>query len=139
MVESARSRLVPPAARKRLSRILFVLIGIALLVAIAGPRALGLFECGFAQRGRFANPPYDWACHACAGPRGLCCPAATHVSIDDVSFTDPTGALRIDAHYLKGYVRLAALLTGRIEISSATLGQPDMRIDLDGRPMRRTA
>ena len=57
-----------------------------------------------------------------------------HVSIDDVSFTDPSGALRIDAHYLKGYVRLASLFAGRIEITSATLGQPKLRsISIDGR------
>ncbi|MGH6863415.1 MAG: AsmA family protein, partial [Methylocella sp.] len=58
-----------------------------------------------------------------------------HISIEGVSFADPSGALHIDARYFKGYVRLAPLFAGRIEIASATLGQPDIQIDLDRRPM----
>lgn len=58
-----------------------------------------------------------------------------HISIDDVGFADPSGALRIDARYLKGYLRVAALLRGRLEVASVVLGEPKMVIDLDGRPM----
>lgn len=58
-----------------------------------------------------------------------------HISIDDISLTDPSGALRIDARFLKGYLRVSALLRGQLEIAWASLGQPDMVIDLDGRPM----
>jgi AsmA protein len=58
-----------------------------------------------------------------------------HVSIENIRFSDPSGALRIDAVYLKGYLRVASLLRGRLEIASATLGEPKMVIDLDGHPM----
>jgi AsmA protein len=58
-----------------------------------------------------------------------------HISIEDIELADPTGALRIDAKYLKGYLRVASLLRGRLEIAWATLGEPRMTIDLDGRPM----
>lgn len=58
-----------------------------------------------------------------------------HISIDNIRFADPSGALRIDASYLKGYLRVAALLRGRLEIASATLGEPEMVINLDGHPM----
>ncbi len=58
-----------------------------------------------------------------------------HISIDDISLADPSGALRIDARYLKGYLRVSALLRGQLEIAWASLGQPDMVIDLDGRPL----
>jgi AsmA protein len=53
-----------------------------------------------------------------------------HISVDNISFANPANTIHIDAQYLKGYVRLAALLTGQIEISSLTLGQPDLRIDI---------
>jgi AsmA protein len=137
MVESATVASGPsPPPRKRLSRILFVLIGIALLVAIAAAAAPWAFS-NAALRNEVASQIRRMTGLAtlAQGHAVFVVLPQPHVSIDDVSFTDPTGALRIDAHYLKGYVRLAALLTGRIEISSATLGQPDMRIDLDGRPM----
>ncbi len=58
-----------------------------------------------------------------------------HISIDDISLADPSGALRVDAVYLKGYLRVSALLRGQLEIGWASLGQPDIAIDLDGRPM----
>ncbi len=58
-----------------------------------------------------------------------------HISIDDIHFADPSGALRIDARYLKGYLRVSALLRGRLEIASATLGAPEIVIDLDGHPV----
>ncbi len=58
-----------------------------------------------------------------------------HISIENIRFSDPSGALRIDADYLKGYLRVASLLRGRLQIASATLGEPKMVIDLDGHPM----
>ncbi len=58
-----------------------------------------------------------------------------HISIDNIRFADPSGALRIDADYLKGYLRVSSLLRGRLEVASATLGSPQMVIDLDGHPM----
>jgi AsmA protein len=58
-----------------------------------------------------------------------------HISIDDIRFADPSGVLRIDAKYLKGYLRVTSLLRGRLEIASATLGAPQIAIDPDSGPM----
>jgi AsmA protein len=58
-----------------------------------------------------------------------------HISIEDIRLADPSGALRIDARYLKGYLRVTSLLRGRLEIAWATLGEPQITIDVDGRPM----
>jgi AsmA protein len=137
MVESATvvSGSSPPP-RKRLPRILFLLMGAALLVAIAAATAPWAFS-NAALRGEVALQIRRMTGLATLsqGRAVFVVLPQPHVSIDDVSFTDPSGALRIDARYLKGYVRLAPLFAGRIEIASAILGQPDMRIDLDGRPM----
>jgi AsmA protein len=58
-----------------------------------------------------------------------------HINIEDIGFTDPSGALAIDARVLKGYFRVAPLFLGRLEIAWASLVQPKMVIDLDGRPL----
>jgi AsmA protein len=58
-----------------------------------------------------------------------------HVSIDDVSFADPSGALRVKARHVEGYLRLAALLTGRVEVARVRLSRPELFIATDGRPM----
>jgi AsmA protein len=137
MVESATVASGPsPPPRKRLSRIFLILIGVVLLVAIAAGVAPWAFS-NAALRNEIASQIRRMTGLATLsqGRAVFVVLPQPHVSIDDVSFTDPSGALRIDARYLKGYVRLTALLAGRIEITSATLGQPDMRIDLDGRPM----
>ena len=138
MVESATIISGPsPPPRRRLWRIFFFfIIGVALLVAIAAAMAPWAFS-NTALRTEIASQirRITGLVTLSQGQAVFVVLPQPHVSIDDVRFTDPSGALRIDAHYLKGYVRLAALLAGRIEITSATLGQPDMRINLDGRPM----
>ena len=58
-----------------------------------------------------------------------------HIKIDQISFGDPSGALRIDADYFKGNLRILPLLVGRLEIASATLLKPNLVIDLDENPM----
>ena len=58
-----------------------------------------------------------------------------HISIENIHFADPSGALRIDAKYLKGYLQVTSLLRGRLEIASATLGEPKIEVDLGGTPM----
>ncbi len=58
-----------------------------------------------------------------------------HVSLDDVRFADPSGALRVTAPHLEGYVRVAALLTGRVEVTRVRLSRPELFIDTNGRPM----
>lgn len=138
MVESATvasRRSTPP--RKRLSRIFQILIGIAVLVAIAAGTAPWAFS-NAALRNEIAGQirKITGLAAISQGRAVFVVLPEPHISIDDVSFSDPSGALRINARYLKGYLRLAPLFAGRIEITSATLGQPSMHIDLDGRPMQ---
>ncbi|HUI20461.1 MAG TPA: AsmA family protein [Methylocella sp.] len=125
-----------PPPRKRLPRLFSVLIGVIVLIAIAAAAAPWAFS-NAALREEIANQIHHKTGLATLsqGHVVFVVLPRPHISIDDVSFADPSGALRIDARYLKGYVRLSALLAGRIEITSATLGQPDMRIDLDHQPI----
>lgn len=58
-----------------------------------------------------------------------------HINISDIELSDASGVIRIDARVLKSYLRISALLRGRLEIGSAILNQPNMVIDLDGRPV----
>ena len=137
MVESTKVDFDPSQPPgKRLPRTIMVLSGLALAVAIASAVAPWAFS-NAALRMEIASQirRMTGLDTLSQGRAVFVVLPQPHVSIDDVRFTDPAGALRIDAHYLKGYLRLAALLAGRIEITSVTLGQPDMRIDLDGRPM----
>jgi AsmA protein len=137
MVESATVVSDPsPPPRKRLSRLIVIVIGAALLVGIVAAAAPWAFS-NAALRSEIASQIRRMTGLAIIsqGRAVFVVLPQPHVSIDDVSFTDPSGALRIDAGSLKGYFRLAALFAGRIEIASATLLKPDMRIDLDGRPM----
>ncbi|MGO9004214.1 MAG: AsmA family protein [Beijerinckiaceae bacterium] len=57
------------------------------------------------------------------------------VEITNVAMSDPSGALRIEAASLTGYLRFLPLLVGRFEIARASLTHPALVIDLDGRPM----
>lgn len=54
-----------------------------------------------------------------------------HISVEGVTLADSSGGVHIDAKSLKCYVRLAPLLTGRIEIASVILGQPEITISAD--------
>lgn len=54
-----------------------------------------------------------------------------HISLDDASFTDKAGTLRVSAQSLKVNLRVVSLLTGTIEIASVTLGKPEIEISLD--------
>ncbi|HUZ91036.1 MAG TPA: AsmA family protein, partial [Methylocella sp.] len=137
MVESATVVSGPsPPTRKRVPRIAFILIGAALLVTIAAATAPWAFS-NAALRNEVASQirRMTGLATVAQGHAVFVVLPQPHVSIDDISFADPSGALRINAHSLKGYVRLTALFAGRIEIASATLLQPDMRIDLNGRPI----
>jgi AsmA protein len=137
MVESTTVVSGPsPPFRKLLSLIIYIFAGFAIFVAITAIAAPWAFSNTAlrneiaAQIRRMTGLAAIWQGRAVfvVLPR-------PHISIEGVSFADPSGALRIDARYFKGYVRLARLFAGRIEIASATLGQPDIQIDLDRRPM----
>lgn len=57
------------------------------------------------------------------------------ITMTEVRVSDPSGSVKIDAAVLRGDVRLLPLLVGRVELAAATLVEPHLAIDLDGRPM----
>ena len=137
MVESATVVSGPsPPSRKLRSLIIYFFAGLAILVAITAVAAPWAFSNAALRTEIAAQIRHVTGLAAISQGRAVFVVLPQpHISIDGVSFADPSGALRIDARYFKGYVRLGPLFAGRIEIASATLGQPDMHIDLDGRPM----
>ena len=58
-----------------------------------------------------------------------------HIEIENIRFSDPKAALRIDTARFTGYLRLLPLLAGRIEVGHAILYRPRMEINLDDRAM----
>ncbi len=137
MVESATVVSGPsPPSRRLLSLIITTFAGLAIVVAIAAAAAPWAYSNAALRNEIAAQIRHVTGLAAISRGRAVFVVLPRpHISIDGVSFADPSGALRIDARYFKGYVRLAPLFAGRIEIASATLDQPDMHIDLDGRPM----
>ena len=137
MVESAAvvSGRSPPS-RKLRSLIITIFAGLVILAAITAAAAPWAFSNSALRNEIAAQIRHVTGLAAISHGRAVFVVLPQpHISIDGVSFADPSGALRIDANYFKGYLRLAPLFAGRIEIASATLGQPEMQIDLDGRPM----
>lgn len=57
------------------------------------------------------------------------------VDVENVTFSDTTGGVRINSAAFSAYLRIVPLLVGRIEIGRAVLYQPDIRIAIDRRPM----
>src|SRR3984893_6870137 len=137
MVESATVVSGPsPPARKLRSLIIYIFAVLAILGAITAVAAPWAFSNAALRTEIAAQIRHVTGLTAISKGRAVFVVLPQpHISIDGVSFADPSGALRIDARYFKGYVRLAPLFAGQIEIASATLGQPDMHIDLDGWPM----
>jgi AsmA protein len=137
MVESTTVVSGPSSSsRKLLSLIIAIFAGLAMLVAITAVAAPWAFSNAALRNEIAAQIRRVTGLAAISQGRAVFVVLPQpHISIEGVSFADPSGALRIDARYFKGYVRLAPLFAGRIEIASATLGQPDMHINLDGRPM----
>ncbi len=54
-----------------------------------------------------------------------------HVEMTDLHLADGSGRLAVEAQSLQGNVRFLPLLVGRLEIGSAVLDHPRLRIDLD--------
>ncbi|MCI0466277.1 MAG: AsmA family protein [Beijerinckiaceae bacterium] len=123
-----------PPLRKGFRRLLYFTASIAILLAAAALAAPWIFS-NAALRGEIAAQiRHLTGLNAASQDRAVFVVLPRpHISVEDVRFASPNGALRIEARYLKGYLRLLPLFTGRIEIASATLGQPDMEIDLDAR------
>lgn len=121
-----------PPPRKRWLPIAYVLAFIGAILAIASAAAPWAFS-NAALRSEIATQirKLTGLAPVSQGHAVFVVLPRPHISVDDVRFADPTGALQIDARYLKGYVRLAALFTGRIEIASVTLGQPNIDANLD--------
>jgi AsmA protein len=136
MVEPAIDSGPSRRSRKLLSRLIYSFSSIAFLVAIAAAAAPWAFS-NMALRNEIAAQIRHLTGLATIsqGRAVFVVLPQPHISIYGVSFADPSGALHIDARYFKVYVRLAPLFAGRIEIASAVVIQPEMHIDLDGRPM----
>jgi AsmA protein len=123
-----------PPPRKRLLRIAFIFAGLGIFLAIAAVSAPWAFSNAALRSEIAAQIRRLTGLSAISqGHAVFVVLPQPHISVDDVSFADQAGGLHIDARYLKGYVRLAPLLTGRIELVSVTLGQPNIDINLDAR------
>ncbi len=59
------------------------------------------------------------------------------IKIENVLISDDKGALVIHADVLRGNLRLWPLLSGRMELSSVQLDQPDVSYDYEERPFTR--
>ncbi len=57
------------------------------------------------------------------------------IEIENIAFSDTTGAVRIVAGVLHAYLRILPLLVGRIEVGHAMLYQPNIFIALDRKPI----
>ena len=123
-------------SRKLLSRLIYTFSGLAVLVAITAAAAPWAFSNTALRNEIAAQIRHVTGLATISQGRAVFVVLPQpHISIYGVSFADPSGALHIDARYFKVYARLAPLFVGRIEIASAVLIQPEMHIDLDGRPM----
>ncbi len=123
-------------SRKLLSRLIYTFSGLAVLVAITAAAAPWAFSNTALRNEIAAQIRHVTGLATISQGRAVFVVLPQpHISIYGVSFADPSGALHIDARYFKVYVRLAPLFAGRIEIASLVLIQPEMHIDLDGRPM----
>ncbi|MGO9673555.1 MAG: AsmA family protein [Methylocella sp.] len=125
-----------PPPRKRVAGLLGILAFGVILAGMAAAAAPWLFSTNVLRREILAQIRQTTGLVAISQGHGVFVVLPQpHISIEDIRLAEPSGALRIDAKYLKGYLRVASLLRGRLEIASATLGEPQIAVDLDGRPM----
>ncbi len=136
MAEMATTPASSPAPRRRFSGFLGILAFAVILTAAAAAAAPWLFSTNVLQKDVLAQIRQTTGLIVLSqGHSVFVVLPEPHISIEDIRFADPSGALRIDAKYLKGYLRVTSLLRGRLEIASATLGEPQIAVDLGGRPM----
>jgi AsmA protein len=58
------------------------------------------------------------------------------IDIENVAFSDPADAVRINTAAFSAYPRILPLLVGRIEVGRVALYQPDIRIAIDRKPIK---
>ncbi|HXW72736.1 MAG TPA: AsmA family protein [Methylocella sp.] len=124
------------SARRGLPRIIYVISGVAILAAIVS----GLMPWAFsnaALRSEIASEIHRLTGLdiASQGRAVFVVLPEPHISLEKTSFGESGGAIRGEAAYLKGYLRIAALLVGKIEFASITLGKPDVIVNLDKKPV----
>jgi AsmA protein len=68
------------------------------------------------------------------GPTRLRLFPQPRIKIQNVRFSDTSGAVRIEVPSVTAYLRILPLLIGRVEIGRASLDQPDITIALDRQP-----
>jgi AsmA protein len=59
-----------------------------------------------------------------------------HFGIEQVSFADPAGGLRLETSRLEGDLRMPALLSGRVEVARVRLTRPQLFVDAEARPLQ---
>lgn len=125
-----------PSHGKRLAAALSIVVGLAVIaLAVVAPSLLSTVELNHDIAAQIRRT--TGLATRVGGPVRFSLLPQPIVEISDVSLADPSGALRVEAEQLTGYLRLLPLLAGRFEIARASLVHPAMRIDLDGNPMAR--
>lgn len=126
------SRQVP---RKRARALLGLLCLLAVLVALTVAAAPWLFSTA-ALRGEILGQirAITGLAARAQGRAVFVVLPQPHINIEAIELADQSGALRVEAATLKGYLRVSSLLRGQLQIASATLEKPQMTIDLDRRP-----
>lgn len=131
--ESGRTPVRAAGARRRARALLAALCLLAVPAALAGVASL-TFSPTALREAMIAEIRKATGLVALAQGRAvLVVLPQPHVNVEAVSFADPAGALRVEAQELKAYLRVGALLRGRLEIASATLVRPDIHVDLSAR------
>ncbi|GLI93705.1 AsmA family protein [Methylocystis echinoides] len=134
----APSRPSSGAARRRVrpsGRMLLLVVALMLLGAVGGVAAAlapWLFSPAAALTAVTTqfNEATGLYLVAQSGPR-LSLTPRPHLVMSGVVFGDPNKTLLVEADELRGDLRLAALLAGRLEMDSLTLQRPRARLDLD--------
>jgi AsmA protein len=125
-----------PPPRKRITGLLGILVFGIVLAGMAAAAVPWLFSTNVLRKEVLAQIQQTTGLVAVSQGRSVFVVLPQpHISIEDISFADPSGALRVGAKYLKGYLRVTSLLRGRLEIASATLGEPQIAVDLDDESM----
>lgn len=131
--ESGRTPVRAAGARRRARALLAALCLLAVPAALAGVASL-TFSPAALREAMIAEIRKATGLAALAQGRAvLVVLPQPHVNVEAVSFADPAGALRVEAQELKAYLRVGALLRGRLEVASATLVRPDIHVDLSAR------
>ena len=122
--------------RQRMNRKLKWLIGSAGAVALVAGLAPWTFS-GSAMRSEMAQQVRETTglIAEASGRATLSLLPRPRIKIEDVMIRDREGKLLIKSTALRGNLRILAAFAGRMELSSLSLAQAEIDIDLDGKPL----